>query len=55
MKRVFSILICAVLLASLPAAPASAETDLSAYSISNGTVQGSMEATRWMQAMFCFR
>jgi multidrug resistance efflux pump len=41
MKRVFSILICAVLLASLPAAPASAETDLSAYSISNGTVQAS--------------
>ena len=41
MKRVFRVLICAVLLASLPAVPASAETDLSAYSISSGTVQAS--------------
>lgn len=41
MKRVFSVLLCAVLLASLLAVPASAETDLSAYSISSGTVQAS--------------
>ena len=39
MKRITSFLGCAVLLATLLTVPASAETDLSAYSISNGIVQ----------------
>ena len=41
MKKVFSFLVCAVVLASLLAVTAFAETDLTAYSISNGTVQAS--------------
>ena len=39
MKKTISFLICVVMLAVLTAAPAAAETDLSAYSISNGTVR----------------
>ncbi len=41
MKKTVSFLICLAVLASLAAAPVFAETDLSAYSISNGTVQAS--------------
>ncbi len=41
MKKAVFVLLCAVLLTSLISVPACAETDLSAYSISNGTVQAS--------------
>jgi biotin carboxyl carrier protein len=39
MKKIFGFLVCVLLMASLLAVTAGAEEDLSAYSISNGTVQ----------------
>ena len=42
MKKAVSLLVCAVLLAALLSVPAAAETDLSAYSISSGTVQAAV-------------
>ena len=41
MKKCFSFVICLVLLAGMLSVSAAAETDLTAYSISNGTVQAS--------------
>ncbi|MCR5575560.1 MAG: HlyD family efflux transporter periplasmic adaptor subunit [Oscillospiraceae bacterium] len=39
MKKAVSLLVCILMLAALLSVPAAAETDLSAYSVSNGTVQ----------------
>ncbi|MBR4474791.1 MAG: HlyD family efflux transporter periplasmic adaptor subunit [Oscillospiraceae bacterium] len=41
MRKILGFLVCLVLLAAMTAVPAAAETDLTAYSISNGTVQAS--------------